>query len=152
MPKTNAARERKKQAMEGLALTSITCLLTRTPGKPEISCVVHGIAPAVRFTSKGYDGYGCEKCMEADKERREAAKNTVNAQHLVFLRGLSTRELLSMLNSTRRLGGHYQPAYPFGPSYTADEIKTVLADRPHVPNKAEAKELRRQKAHQKRHR
>jgi hypothetical protein len=54
----------------------------------------------------------------------------------VSLGSLSTEKLLTLLQGTRRGGD------PMGPHVSADEIKAVLATRPHVPNKREAKAIR----------
>jgi hypothetical protein len=54
-----------------------------------------------------------------------------------------TKELLQFLNSARACGGWYSPYDKNGPGYTVAEIKEVLKTREHIPNKKEAKELRR---------
>ena len=57
-----------------------------------------------------------------------------------------TRVLLSYLHHAR-LWGYYSPYEgPNAPSVTLGEIKAELARRPHVPNKQEAKALRREQA------
>ena len=67
------------------------------------------------------------------------------------LDNLSTKKLLGYLESARNCGGSYNPFYDSGytpkwaKSYSIEEIKSVLAKREHIPNKAEAKRIRQEK-------
>jgi len=66
---------------------------------------------------------------------------------------LHTKILLNYLERARACGGAYSPSdSKNGPFYTIDELKAALRSRPHVPNKPEAKEVRRQKQWHKKHR
>jgi hypothetical protein len=67
------------------------------------------------------------------------------------LKDRHTRELLRMLNDARP-SGFYWVDYPSGPKYSVEDIKAELATREHIPNKAEAKKIRQQKAKEKRNR
>lgn len=62
---------------------------------------------------------------------------------------LSTRTLMHYLEWARLHGAYFPFGYDgSGPSVSFEAIKVELAKRPHVPNKVEAKVLRRQKATQ----
>jgi hypothetical protein len=68
------------------------------------------------------------------------------------LNDLSTRELLSYLNWTRKFNGWYSP-WDNGQGYTTEEIKAVLATREHIPTSAaERKAARQAEAKRKRNR
>jgi hypothetical protein len=64
------------------------------------------------------------------------------------LRQMPTRKLLILLRET------YTPSYwyedesmgYFAPEFTEEDIKSVLATRPHIPNKVEGEVIRRGKA------
>lgn len=56
-----------------------------------------------------------------------------------------TRVLLDYLKHARACGGWYSP-WDSDTGYTIEELKAELATRPHVPNKAEAKRIRQEKA------
>lgn len=67
------------------------------------------------------------------------------------LTALPTRSLLGLLKAARALGGRVDPTSPEpydgrGPHVTVADIKAVLATRPHVPNKREARALRQARA------
>jgi hypothetical protein len=63
------------------------------------------------------------------------------------IRHMSTRELLWTLKQTNACGGWYSPEGSGAHwGYSADDLKAELAERPHIPKRAEAKELRRKKA------
>lgn len=69
------------------------------------------------------------------------------------LKEMHTRELLKLLDMTRKFNGRASLSdSSCGPFYYYDDIKTELNTREHIPNKAEAKKLRQQKALKKRHR
>lgn len=77
----------------------------------------------------------------------ELAKPKLNLKNIGELEQMNTRQLMSVLAASRKTNGVYYPDYGNQSNYyTAEEIKTVLADRPHIPNKQEAKEIRRKKA------
>lgn len=57
------------------------------------------------------------------------------------LEGFTTGHLMRLLRSTRH-GGYEE----YADDFSADEIKAVLATRPHVPNKKEGKKLRQEAA------
>lgn len=60
---------------------------------------------------------------------------------------LPTRLLLEYLNLARKFGGWYSPVDSHSDiGYTFDELKAEADKREHVPNKLEAKELRRRRA------
>lgn len=61
---------------------------------------------------------------------------------------LSTRTLMHYLEGARLNGAYFPFWIASGPSVSFEAIKVELAKRPHVPNKVEAKALRRQKAAQ----
>lgn len=56
-----------------------------------------------------------------------------------------TRQLLDYLKHARACGGWYSP-WDGSTGYTIEELKAELATREHVPNKAEAKRIRQDKA------
>jgi hypothetical protein len=63
-----------------------------------------------------------------------------------ILKNEPTRVLLQWLNIARKCNG-YDPFYDgLGDVFTIEEIKTELATREHIPNKKEAKEMRKQRA------
>lgn len=70
------------------------------------------------------------------------------------LNGLHTRKLLDLRDVCQRHGyGRADVTEGFMVYHvTHDQIKEVLSTREHIPNKFEAKEIRRKKAHDKRHR
>lgn len=59
-------------------------------------------------------------------------------ERLHELRALNTRHLMALLSRSRGDSGHC--------NYLHNEVKEILRRRPHVPNKIEAKALRRAKA------
>ncbi|WP_137743350.1 hypothetical protein [Robertmurraya siralis] len=63
-----------------------------------------------------------------------------------YLESLRTRQLMALLNDARTCGWCYE--YIDGEEVVIDhsEIKTVLNTREHIPNKPEAKALRRERA------
>lgn len=67
-----------------------------------------------------------------------------------YLESLRTRQLMALLNDARTRGWCYE--YVNGKEVTIDhaEIKAVLDTREHIPNKPEAKALRREMAKRKR--
>ena len=56
-----------------------------------------------------------------------------------------TRQLLDYLKHARACGGWYSP-WDGSTGYTIEELKAELETREHVPNKAEAKRIRQDKA------
>lgn len=68
-----------------------------------------------------------------------------------YLKTLTTKELMGLLQSARKCGGSYNPFYDSGSApkgsrrYTIEEIKNELATKPHIPNKIEAKKIRQDK-------
>ena len=67
-------------------------------------------------------------------------------EHTVNLEDMHTKELMSLLGSSRRHGIAYVKCDEY---FTRNEIKAVLDTREHIPNKAERKYERQQKAKQK---
>lgn len=63
-----------------------------------------------------------------------------------------TRELLAMLNRSRKFNGSYCIGDGYLSCISADEIKAELATREHIPNNAEAKKIRQQKQKEKKQR
>lgn len=62
------------------------------------------------------------------------------------LEGMPTGRLMGLLRSSRFPGYDEYANLGPEPDFTADEIKAVLATRPHVPNKKEAKKIRQEAA------
>lgn len=58
------------------------------------------------------------------------------------LKGMKTKELLSLLKTARACGGSYIDCIEI----TIEQIKNELATREHVPNKIEAKIIRQKRA------
>ena len=67
----------------------------------------------------------------------------MDTKNLKLLRRLSTGELMTYLTNVKRTGGQWSP---MGEYFTADEILEVLKDRPHTPNKEEARMIRQEMA------
>jgi hypothetical protein len=63
----------------------------------------------------------------------------MDTKNLRLLRRLSTGELMTFLTNVRRTGGQWSPT---GEYFTVDEILEVLKNRPHTPNKEEARMMR----------
>lgn len=59
------------------------------------------------------------------------------------LKKTPTRQLLQLLNSARACGGSFGPTDCGCYYITVTQIKNELATREHIPNKKEAKEIRR---------
>lgn len=57
-----------------------------------------------------------------------------------------TKVLLKWLDKARKCGSGYDPTENGDKEITISELKVELATRGHVPNKQEAKEIRRGKA------
>ncbi len=81
--------------------------------------------------------HGLERLLE-DLEPRPAVTKPSNKE---ILEGMSTGRLLRELQWTR-----IETFDPEVDNFTKAEIKAVLATRPHVPNKVEAKKIRQEKA------
>lgn len=82
------------------------------------------------------------------------AQTTTDWDPIAYLGGLHTKQIMNMRDEAYHYG-HDQVNMLDHPPYnpvTMDQIREVLATREHIPNKAEAKEIRRQKAHAKRNR
>lgn len=81
-----------------------------------------------------------------DKRRKEIDKIKSKA-----LKQAHTKVLLRWLKSARACGGAYDIFDDHsGINLTIEELKEELSKREHIPNKAEAKVIRQQKAKQKR--
>lgn len=65
-----------------------------------------------------------------------------------MIKSAHTKQLLKWRDHSYACGGYYNPIgnYNVGFEFTTEEILAELNTRPHVPNKKEAKEIRRQKA------
>jgi hypothetical protein len=76
-----------------------------------------------------------------------------NWDPMAYLNGLHTRQIMKLRDEAHHFG-HGQTSIDDGGwcVVTHDQIKEVLATREHIPNKIEAKRIRQQKAHAKRHR
>lgn len=59
-----------------------------------------------------------------------------------------TRILLKWLNKARKCGFGYDPSENHGDEISIEDLKLELAKREHIPNKKEAKEIRKQKVRQ----
>lgn len=71
-----------------------------------------------------------------------AATNPWNPE--AHLKALSTRELLVYLSQTQKFVGYYDVFGDHsGCVVTRQQVKDELSTRPHIPNKPEAKALRR---------
>ncbi len=64
-------------------------------------------------------------------------------EKMAWLEKHHTRELIQMMNGARKTGGFYRPFEWSQDEYSVDDVKEVLATREHIPNKKEAKVLRR---------
>ena len=53
---------------------------------------------------------------------------------------------MGLLDAIHRVGGHWYSPGGSDSGYSLDEVKAELATREHVPNKPEAKALRREAA------
>lgn len=67
----------------------------------------------------------------------------MNSKNLEALDKKSTGDLMTYLTNLRRTGGQWTPSEA---SFTVDEILQVLKDRPHSPNKEEARMIRQDAA------
>lgn len=124
----------------------------REQGWVEDTCTLAKYTPSVvpwwqggkpRFEHLEVAGYWV---MEELKERRVRD----HAACLAQMKRASTRHLLSEWLHIARIVGWYSPAYDSEPSYgvSYEDIKNELATREHIPNKVEAKALRRAAATQ----
>ena len=82
---------------------------------------------------------------------KRCAECPLNSNRMASLGRLHTKQLLEMLKDARKFGGYFSedPHSRCSYAWTTDEIKGVLAQREHVPNKKEAKEIRKKKAKKK---
>lgn len=70
-----------------------------------------------------------------------------------YCRGLHTRQLMKLRDECFRYGHGGVFINSANDKWVdLEEVNAVLSTREHVPNKEEAKEIRRKKAHSKRHR
>ena len=69
-------------------------------------------------------------------------------ERFAYLRGLHTRELLSMRDYCYKMGGQFSP-FDNGVKFSLGEVKKELETREHVPNKKEARQIRQEKAKRK---
>ena len=67
----------------------------------------------------------------------------MNSKNLEALDKKSTGDLMTYLTNLRRTGGQWTPGEM---SFTVDEILQVLKERPHSPNKEEARMMRQDAA------
>jgi hypothetical protein len=58
---------------------------------------------------------------------------------------MKTRELLALRNHCYSTGGWYSPYDSSGPGYHIEEVLDELDTREHIPNKLEARNIRRAK-------
>lgn len=85
----------------------------------------------------GADSFRCLGCGQTWNQ------NTAPPDHRQdWLKKASTRQVLTLLNAVRAYGASFDDFY----SFTVEELKAELATREHIPNKQEAKELRRKRA------
>lgn len=76
---------------------------------------------------------------------------TWNAEE--WLKKQHTRELLKLLDRTRKFGGYYDISENHqGFCITDSQIKAILATREHIPNKKETRERRQKIAKNKKNR
>jgi hypothetical protein len=67
--------------------------------------------------------------------------------HGYNLKEIKTKVLLGYLDKARRCGGiGYDPTNNHGDIIPIEELKAELTKREHIPNKSEAKNIRRMKA------
>jgi len=85
----------------------------------------------------GENSYRCLGCGEVWRPTIASEDSRTD-----WLKKASTRQLLTLLNTVRAYGNYPDDFYNF----SVEELKAELATREHVPNKQEAKELRRKKA------
>lgn len=83
-----------------------------------------------------------------DKEKRTRQVKIKNEgpKNCYDLKNLHTKVLLSYLDRARKFGGSYDPTENGGPCISIEDIKKELETRPHISNKKEAREIRKQKA------
>jgi hypothetical protein len=67
----------------------------------------------------------------------------MNSGNLELLAHKSTGDLMTYLTNIRRSGGQWTPEEE---NFTIDEILQVLEERPHSPNKEEARMIRQETA------
>lgn len=67
---------------------------------------------------------------------------------IAYLEGLHTRQIMNLRDDAHRYGNDGVNLLDHEPYHTVslDQIRQVLATREHIPNKAEAKVIRQQKA------
>jgi hypothetical protein len=67
----------------------------------------------------------------------------MDSKNLDLLDNKSTGDLMTYLTNIRRSGGQWTPEEE---NFTVDEILQVLEERPHSPNKEEARMMRQEAA------
>jgi len=67
----------------------------------------------------------------------------MDSKNLELLANKSTGDLMTYLTNIKRTGGQWTPGEE---NFTIDEILLVLEERPHSPNKEEARMLRQEAA------
>jgi hypothetical protein len=73
----------------------------------------------------------------------------MDPKHIAKLEKMPTRQIMHYMQRARECRNDFYSlsGYSYGePFYTIEEMKKVLATREHVPNKKEAKALRRERA------
>jgi len=73
---------------------------------------------------------------------------------IAYLSGLHTRQIMNLRDDCHKFQHDAVDLLEYAPYHTItlDQIREVLATREHIPNKAEAKVIRQQKAKAKRNR
>lgn len=125
---------------------AVTCLNPEIRGLPEttIDVPLWEIDPV----TKRYQRTSLATCrFWADVEFAE--RRRLNHDRAIEeIKAAHTRELLKWLDYTRTFGGWYSPCQKSERDYgfSAEDIKAELSTREHIPNKLEARNLRREAA------
>lgn len=93
----------------------------------------------------GYDGAYAETIEKALEKELDDYRRPGGGFYTWPLHRETTRELLRWLHVARK-SGWFDPTYNYSARITYEEIKEVLATRPHVPNKAEGRRRRQESA------
>lgn len=75
----------------------------------------------------------------------EVIKYIITMGKVRILENISTRKLMKWRNFCYKFGGKYSPGED-SIYYNIDEVKNELDKREHIPNKLEAKKIRREMA------
>lgn len=122
----------------------VLIVATTAPEKQPAQAEFYRQAIAAAIERKAPPKFNVPNCIESPP--------LYKAEHGYDLSRIHTRELLAWRDKCYACGGSYDPTENHGPEVSIKEIKAELAKREHIPNKKEAKAVRQQKAHAKKHR